>query len=324
MAINVKFLTGSKAEIDNQIVASVIDAGDIVFTSDTDELVFINPSVEKKFIKSKTQNSYTLQGTDLGGLKDGATIAEGTDIDELLRLITTKVIPATYKSPTLKITSEDEYKYEAGSLVTTSIQSQFTQNDAGALTAHNILKDGVVIYEGQTVSPIGASDSFIISDGTVTFESQAQYNPGDIKNNNLGEASPEGAIPAGILTSQPIVFNGYRKLFYGTGAGEIPELNSENIRMLDDLLNPVNGTEFSINMMTGEQYAIFAYPSYLNEVEQITYVQMNDTEMAPSFVKTYTIVEGANGYEPIEYRVYIYKTDAPVSSKVTFKVKIGG
>ena len=322
MAINVKFLTVSKAGIDDQIAANRIDAGDVILTSDTDELVFINPEAEKKVIKSKTQKAYTLNGTDLGALKDGAVIEAGTDIDELLRLITTKVIPATYEKPTITIVSGDNVEFEVGSSVSATFHSQFIQNDAGALTAHNILRDGEIIYEGQAVSPIGASDNFVITDEAVSFESQASYEAGEIKNNNLDEASPEGAIAAGVITSEPIVYKGYRNLFYGTGVGEIPELNSENIRALNAQLNPVNGIEFSVSVEEGQQYIIFAYPSTLEDVKQITYVEMNDTNMAPSFTKSLVQVEGANGYEAVEYKVYTYKTDVPVVAKVTFKVEI--
>ena len=322
--INVKFLTGSKDGIDNQIAANRIDAGDVILTSDTDELVFINPESEKRIIKSKTQQAYTLNGTDLGALRDGAVIEAGTDIDELLRLITTKVIPATYEEPTVKIVAGGDIEYEIGSSVSATLHSQFMQNDAGALTAHNILKNGEIIYEGQTASLIESLDNFIITEEAVSFESQASYGAGEIKNNNLNEASPEGAIAAGSITSEPIVYKGYRNLFYGTGIGELPELNSESIRALNSQLNPVNGIDFSVSIEEGEQYVIFAYPSTLEDVKQITYVQMNDTEMAPSFTKTLVQVEGANGYQPIEYKVYTYKTDMPVVSKVTFKVEIGG
>lgn len=319
---NVKFLTGSKSKIDNQIETNMIDAGDLILTSDTDELVFINPYAEKRIIKSKTQKPYTLKGTDLGGLKDGSVIEEGISIDELLQLITTKVIPATYEEPIINLVSGDDTEYEVGTSISALLQSQFIQNDAGALTAHNILKNGEVIYEGGAVSPIGTSVDLIVTDEPIIFESQAQYDAGEIKNNNLDEASPEGAISAGKIVSKPVAFEGYRNLFFGTGTGEIPELNSENIRKLNTISNPKNEMEFVVDIPMGEQYVIFAYPSSLEDVKQITYIQMNDTEMVSDFSKSLVEVEGANGYQPIEYKVYTYKTDIPVASKVSFKVNI--
>lgn len=321
--INVKFLTGSKNGIDNEIAANRIDAGDVILTSDTDEFVFINPNSEKRVIKSKTQKPYTLRGTDLGGLKDGTTIAEGISIDELLELITTKVIPATYEKPIITLVNGGDAQYEVGTSISTLLQSQFIQNDAGALTEHNILRNGEVIHEGGAEFLTGASDSIIISEEPIIFESKATYGAGEIKNNNLDEASPEGAISAGEIISEPIVYQGYRNLFFGKGTGEIPDLTSENIRGLENtILNPKDKMKFSVSMNAGEQYVIFAYPSSLEDVEQITYVQMNDTEMAPNFTKTLVEIEGANGYQAIEYKVYTYKTDVPVASKVTFEIII--
>ncbi len=319
--INVKFLTGSKENIDSQIEMGVIDKGDVIFTSDTDEIVFYNPQSEKRVIQSKTQNEYVLKGTDLGGLKEGDVINEGTSLDELLKLITTKVIPAEYKQPAIVLVSSDKTEYEAGTSVSVLLQSQFIQNDAGKIKTHVIMKNGQVIYDGNAVSPIGASDNFIISDGAVIFESQASYEAGTIKNNNLGEASPEGAISAGFMNSRPIYYYGYRNLFFGKGTGELPELTSENIRNLSDsMLNPQKKDELSIDMLAGEQYVIFAYPSHLGDVQNITYVQGNDTNMAPSFTKQILEVEGANGYSAIEYNVYTYKTAIPVAAKTTFKI----
>lgn len=319
---NVKFLTGSKADIDNQIASGKIDSGDVIFTSDTDELIFMNPVSGKRIMKTKTQQDYVLTGTDLGGLKDGTVIAEGTTIDELLQLITRKAIPATYIAPVIKLTTDNELEYEVGEFVSAELQSQFIQNDAGALTAHSFLKNGTLLQTDNNVNS-KYTHVFQADENIVTFESQASYEAGLIKNNNLDEASPENAIEAGIIKSEPVKYQGFRKLFGGTGSGDIPELNSAVIRNLNfQMLNPTNKTEFLIDVNPGEQHVIIAYPSSLEEIKEIAYIQMGDTEMAQSFTQSLVQVEGANGYVATEYRVYTYKTDAPIASKMTFKVTI--
>lgn len=321
--VNVKFLTGSKNKIDAQISSGVADAGDVIFTSDTDEIIFLNPNVEKKVIKSRTQQSYTLNGTDLGGLKDGSVIEAGTSIDELLELITKKVVLPTYTRPSITfVNNGQKTEYEIGETITDTLQSQFIQNDAGALTAHYIIKNGEQIYASEDASAlIGFNYNFPITEETVTFESQAMHKAGEVKNNNFNEASPEGAISAGVITSQPIVYSGYRKLFYGTGVGDIFDFTSENIRALsNNILNPEKEMEFSIDVSAGEQYVVFAYPSSLGEVQNITYVQANDTNMAPNFDVSKVEVEGANGFDAIEYNVYSYKTTIPIAAQITFKV----
>ena len=213
----VKFLTGSKAGIDTQMTDGLIEEGDIIITSDTDEIVFINPKSEKKVIKSKTQQAYTLNGTSLGALEDGSIIEEGTSIDELLAMITQKSVPATYIAPTIalsKVSGSATGAQEVGTNISVSLKSQFTQGEAGALTAHNILKNNVVVFEGGAENPIEHTvDSFVLGEETITFNSQASYEAGIIKNDNLGKPSAENAISAGSIKSTGISFTGQRCYF---------------------------------------------------------------------------------------------------------------
>lgn len=318
---NVKFLTGSKADVDYQIATGKIDNGDVIFTSDTDELIFINPQTGKRIMKTKTQQDYTLQGVSLGALKDGDVIKEGTSIDDLLQLITKKAIPATYVAPTLALNQGEVTKYEVGTSNIVILQSVFQQNDAGALTAHKLLKDGEVIYESNMISVIDVANACVFTDKEIVFESQASYEAGIIKNNNLNEPSPENAIQAGTIVSNTIRCKGYRNLFYTTGVGDIPEATSASIRSFpNSKLHPTKGMELIVEMSEGDQYVMFAYPASIGEVKQITYVQMNDTEMKPNFVLSSTQVEGANGYQAEEYYVYTFTTAAPVASRMTFKI----
>ena len=324
---NAKFLTGAKSDIDNKIADGIIDGGGIILTSDTDEIVFINPKAEKRVIKSKTQKDYTLNGTTLGALEDGAVIKEGTSIDELLAMITQKSVPATYVAPTItlsRVSGSATGSQEVGTNISVALKSLFTQNEAGALTAHDILKNDVVVFEGDVTNPLEHTvDSFALGEETVTFKSQASYEAGVIKNDNLGNPSPDNAVAAGSIKSSGISFTGQRAYFYGTGVGELPELNSANIRALNNKkLNAKANTVFEIPVAIGQQYVIFAYPSTLREVNQVMYVETNDTGMAPNFDHTLVEVEGANGFTAAEYRVYTYRMGVPAAASMTFKVTI--
>ena len=324
---NAKFLTGAKSDIDNKIADGIIDGGGIILTSDTDEIVFINPKAEKRVIKSKTQKDYTLNGTTLGALEDGAVIKEGTSIDELLAMITQKSVPATYVAPTItlsRVSGSATGSQEVGTNISVALKSSFTQNEAGAITAHDILKNDVVVFEGDTANPLEHTvDSFALGEETVTFKSQASYEAGVVKNDNLGNPSPDNAIAAGSIKSSGISFTGQRAYFYGTGVGELPELNSANIRALNNKkLNAKANTVFEIPVAIGQQYVIFAYPSTLREVNQVMYVETNDTGMAPNFNHTLVEVEGANGFTAAEYRVYTYRMGVPAAAPMTFKVTI--
>lgn len=326
--LKVKFATGEKNGIEAAKESGLIDANDFVVTSDTDELAFINKSGETKFIKSKSSKSYTLNGTSLGSLASGQTIPEGIDMDGLLNLITQKEIKATYTKPSVSITNNGGQAagaVETGTSVTPKLRATFAKNDAGALTALDVLKGGVKVGGGTTSPYDYAGEAIVVGDETITYTAKATYGEGEIKNNNLGKPSPDGHITAGSVTSGNYSITGQRNMFYGTGVGELPELNSETIRGLaNKKLNPTNGYVFTIPIAIGQQYVIFAYPNTLKDVTQVMYVETNDTGMASSFTKNLVDVADARGGEngKKSYKVYTYRMSTPAAAGMTFKVTI--
>lgn len=326
--LKVKFATGEKAGIEAAKQAGKIDANDFVITSDTDELAFINKSGETKFIKSKSSKSYTLNGTSLGSLASGQTIPEGIDMDGLLNLITQKEIKATYTKPSVSITNnggQASGAVETGTSVTPKLRATFAKNDAGALTALDVLKGGVKVGGGTTSPYDYAGEAIVVGDETITYTAKATYGEGAIKNNNLGKPSPDGHIEAGSVNSSNYSITGQRNLFYGTGVGDLPELNSATVRGLTNKkLNPTQGYSFNINIAQGQQYVIFAYPTTLRDVNNVTYVEANDPGMASSFTKTLVDVADARGGEngKKSYKTYSFRMSTPAAAGMTFKVTI--
>ncbi|MBM6686913.1 hypothetical protein H9X89_15165, partial [Faecalicatena contorta] len=132
-------------------------------------------------------------------------------------------------------------------------------------------------------------------------------------------------IKAGTKDSSALSFVGQRQLFWGTGVGELPTLNSETIRGLaNKKLNPTQGYSWNIPIAVGQQYVIFAYRATLRDVNQVMYVETNDTGMASSFTKTTVQVADARGGESgkVDYKVYSYRMAAPAAATMTFKVTI--
>ena len=325
--MEVKFGYGNKEGIPSKIVDATFDSGDLIITKDTDEIVFIDEENSAKPIKSRTQKEYKLNGTDLGALKDGATIRSGIDIDELLNMITQKSIPATYTQPTVTLSrtgGQAAGTFEAGTPITVDLRSQFNQNDAGAITGHKIYKGSSVISDGGAAGTITYSvPQFTIGDETVVFKSEASYGDGAIKNDNLGQPSPAGQITASSKFSSNMSYIGQRNLFFGTGVGDLPVLNSTNIRALTGKkLNPTQGYSWNISIAVGQQYVVFAYPATLRDVNQVMYVETNDTGMASSFNQTLVDVEGANSFTTKSYKVYTYRMASPAAAPMTFKVTI--
>lgn len=326
---NVEFLTGVKSKIDEELSIGIIDEGDIILTSDTDEIIFINPNLEKRVIKSKTQKSHTLNGTSLGALEDGDVIEEGVSIDDLLEIITKKYIPVEYEAPTIflsEMSNENNTNFifeEVGNPISLHLKSVFNQNDAGSLISHYILKNNEEkVYEEKAESIEVIIDNLIAEEKIQIFTSKAEYQAGEIKNDNLGNPNMEDSIKEGFILSDNIECIGQRCLFYGTQVGDNLELNSKNIRALEyKILNPIEEMTFSIPVNIGQQYIIFAYPSYLKDVEKITYLEMSDN-LTLNFDKNLVNVNGANDYSAIEYKVYLYKMAVPAAAPMTFKITI--
>lgn len=320
---------GNKGGIETAIEEQKLDSGDIVITKDTEEGAFIKPDNSVMFLKSRSTKDYTLNGTDLGALQNGATIPQGSSIDDLLNLITQKAIAPAYTQPTVSLAKSGEGtaagSYEAGTSITPILTATFNKNDAGDLTKLAILKGGSEVGSDTTSPYTYTGEATVLGDETITYTAQATYSDGPVKNNNLGNPDATGQIKAGTKTSSALSYVGQRQLFWGTGVGELPTLNSDTIRGLaNKRLNPTQGYSWNIPIAIGQQYVIFAYRSNLRDVNEVMYVETNDTGMAASFTKTLVNVADARGGEngQVEYKVYSYRMAAPAAAAMTFKVTI--
>ena len=325
----IKFYHGASSGIQGKIDDGTINESDIVITSDTDEIVYIDETkTQKPLGSSKSKQEWEVQlgsGGTVGGLKTGDTIPEGTTMDELIKLLTQKSVPATYVQPgvTCRVsTGTAAGSYEVGTQINTTIQGTFTQNDAGALTTIEILKNGSSILS-QATSPITTeAQTFTLGEETVSFTAKATYAAGEIKNDNLGQPSPDGQIKAGSKTSAAVSFVGKRNLFYGTGVGTTPSVTSELVRGLSNKqLGPSNGTSFNINVAAGQQYVVIAYPATLRKITKCFYVEQN-TDLAENFTEQTISVQGANGAAGADYRVLVYQMAVPSAASMTLQVTI--
>lgn len=327
----IKFFHGASTGIESKIEDGTINESDMVITSDTDELYYIDSTKTPHALgssKSTEEVEVNLgSGGSVGGLTTGDTIPAGTTLDELITMLTQKSVPATYTQPgvTCRVSSGTAAgSYEVGTSITTTLQATFTQNDAGALTTLAINKsgEGSPIISGATSPQTTDAQTFTLGEETVSFTATASYAAGAIKNDNLGKPSPEGQIQAGSKTSAAVSFVGKRNLFYGTGTGATPEITSELVRGLaNKKLGPANGTTFDINVAAGQQYVVIAYPATLRNLTKCFYVEQN-TDLVENFALQTKSVQGANGAAGADYKVYVYSMAIPAAAGMTLQVQI--
>lgn len=327
----ISFFHGPESNIDSKIEDGTISGADIIITSDTDSIFYVDSDKTKHSLgSSKSKQEWEVQlgaGGIIGGLETGDTIPEGTTLDQLIQMLTQKSVPPTYTPAGVTLRNsagQASGAYEVGTNISTTLQAIFTQNDAGALTQLAIYKQGQsdALISGASSPQTTDEQNFQLTDGSVTFYATATYSDGQIKNDNLGQPSPDGQIKAGSKNSANFVFTGQRNMFYGTGVGAAPEANSESVRGLSSTkLNPTQGYSFNINVAQGQQFVRIAYPKTLRKITKCFYVEQN-TDLAENFAETTVSVNGANGAAGADYRVLTYEMAVPAAAAMTLQVQI--
>lgn len=327
MANKSKPAFGSKENISAALESGAINQYDVLYL-DNREIGWIDGEGKTVISTSRTQEDIVVNGVTALGIADGTTIAAGTSFDELVKMLTQKPIPATYTKPTISLANnggQASGSIEAGSSITPILRTSFTQNDAGALSAISIVKDGTAVAEGTT-SPLDyTGEEIVIGDETITFKASATYGDAPVKNNNLGAESKENWFAGGSISSSEYSITGKRNLFYGTGVGTVPEITSANVRALTNKkLAPSQGYSFNIPVAVGQQYIVIAYPATLRDLNNVTYVEANDSGMAANFAKTLIDVADARGESNglMSYKVFTYEMAVPAAAAMTFKVTI--
>lgn len=266
---------------------------------------------------------FTVKGVDIGMYADGQLIPKDTPILDVVKNILTKVENPVYIQPTLLMSSTQELTVESGTTIAPELVIAFEKNDAGDLTGFRIL-EGLTELESDVavVSPFVVPAHRII-DTVEQYKSEVDYGDGPVKFNNLGTDYPVGQISAGTKVSNTIAVRGVRKAFYGTdAASKAIYTTSEEIRNLNGLLNIVQGMNIEIAIPLGTQKVTFAYPETIRDVLSVKYVEGMNVEIKDIFVKTVVNVEGAEGGNGINYKVYTYVPVVPFQKDVNYVVTI--
>lgn len=327
MAVISKHAFGSKANVETAKTAGTIGPNDVLFL-DNREIGWIAKDGSTVMSTSRTQEAISVNGVTGLGIANGASIPAGTSLDEFVKMVVQKAIPATYTKPSVTLANNGGIaagNVEAGTTITPKLKATFNKNDAGDLTAIDIKKNDVEVVTG-TESPLEyTGEAFVIGDESVVFLASATYGDAPAKTNNLGQESKENWFAGSTVKSAGYIFSGKRNLFYGTGVGSLPEITSDAVRALTNKkLAPAAGTTFNINVAVGQQYIVIAYPATLRDLSNVTYVEANDSGMVSNFTKTTIDVADARGGENglMSYKVYTYAMAVPAAAGMTFKVTI--
>ncbi|RNI30945.1 hypothetical protein EFA69_06540 [Rufibacter immobilis] len=255
-------------------------------------------------------------GAQVGGFKDGDIISPTDLIETVLEKLLTKESNVTYTTPTGSISSTVTGNVEAGTVITPTITPTFNRNDAGALTKY-VLKRGSTVLLDAVLQNV--QDSVTIGDASISYQASFSYAAGAVKNTNLGNPSPQGAIQAGTVNSNTVTISGKRYAFYDV---DKPTATSNDIRNLSGKVMDISqGNSFTINIPAGTESVEFAYMDTLRDVSKVI-DEATNLDVKGVFTKNNQNVAGANNFSPIGYKVYRYTPVVPFNNATRYIVTI--
>ena len=210
----------------------------------------------------------------------------------------------TYTLPTLTFYPAGglDVMVEAGTVLTDTFISTWTQNDAGDVYSYSVSRDRGYIVQSDHVFDYTIPGETLNDGATVTYRARAEYATGPLLQDSLGNDYAIGRILAGNIQSDPVVFTAKRKLFAGVD-GSIIDIRSLPLSQL----NPVVGTSFNFTNISGGSVVV-AYPDTLQDLSAASFTTGGFTfNILDLFIKQDNVlVNDASGGNPIYYKVFLY------------------
>lgn len=229
--------------------------------------------------------------------------------------------------PSVSLSSSQVKAYEVGTSVTPAYSASLNAGSYEYGPATGITATSWSVTDGTTTldTASGTFPEMTVEDDTnYSITATAQYGDGAIPLTALGNEYTNGQIKAGSKSATKSKISGYRNSFYGTLTSKDGDVNSAMVRSLTTKSNKAlaNGNTFSITIPVGAVRVMFAYPATLREVSSVQDVNGMNAEIKSSFTPVTVSVEGANGYNGIDYRVYYLDYANANDTQNTYKVTI--
>ena len=235
--------------------------------------------------------------------------AKGKNLKQVFDAIFLKESNPTITQPSVTIKSTEATAYEVGTKVTPSWDATFSTGkySFGPATGVTVTSWEISDSEGNTASTEdGSFPEITVGDNTsYTITAKANYGDGVIPQTNTGNPYEAGQIKAGSKSATTSTkLSGYRNTFAGS-LTEKAEVTSAVIRGLTPSNEAlVAGSTFKVDVPVGAMRVVFAYPATLQDVESVTDDNGLNAQIKGSFTKSVVAVEGTNGYDAIDYKVY--------------------
>ena len=170
----------------------------------------------------------------------------------------------------------------------------------------------------------GKMNNFIIEDDTqYVISATINYSDGAMPFNNLNHIVEEKQIQPGVIELVTNTVTGYRNAFYGA-FDEKKVLTSDNIRTLSKSNRVMtDGSTMTVNIPMGALRVVIAYDASLRNLTSVLDKNDSNSNIVSAFGQPEIIqVEGADGYDSIDYKVYTLDFANPYDAANVFSVTI--
>ena len=265
----------------------------------------------------------------------GTIAAAGKNVKDVFASILAKEKNPTATQPAVTVTCEQLGAYEVGTSVTPSYSASLSAGSYTYGPATGITATGWSVSNGTATKSeaTGSFDALTVADNTsYSITATATHGEGASPVTNLGNEYAAGKIAAGSKSGTAYKnasnksvtkITGYRNSFYGTLEAKDGELNSALVRGLGKSNKALAaGNSFNVSIPVGAIRVVFAYPATLRDVNSVQDVNGMNAEIKSAFTKSVVSVEGANGYDAIDYKVYVMDMAKANDAANTYKVTI--
>lgn len=299
------------------------------------DLPYANSGADIQVDASQVMFSRDLVFTETFGkyVPSGGKVTVPANGDSLLEVLLNAFATDSNPSitqPSVNISSSSFKAYEVGTNVTPAYTATLNPGSYqyGPATGITATSWNVVDNAAEPNTLTTASGSFPqmqVVDGTsYSITATASYGTGTVPNTALGQEYADGQIKAGSKSATKGTISGYRNGFYGTTTSQSSgTFESNDIRALTATNKAVTaGTVWNISIPVGARSVIFAYPATIRDATSVLDANGLNAEIKTAFTKIQVQVAGANGYNPIEYKVYYTNYANANNTQNTYKVTI--
>jgi hypothetical protein len=249
------------------------------------------------------------------GIANGTTINAGDSIGPFLAAAFRKSSPAVYTGPSLSLSANNAPSVvEVGTSISITFAIGYTANDAGAETSRTMHKNGAVF----NATGGAYTDTIVASTSPISYYATVNYAQGGINNDSLGGPDASGRIPAGLIDSGTLNYQGFYKIWYD--AVSAAPASSAAARALSNVRFTTDGNNFTLNTGSSQTKFVLLLPPGKSLASVIDQDALN-LDITAQYTASTISVNNAAGVA-ISYTLYTMSQSIPYSSNHRHNITI--